>query len=88
MINIICDSCGKYFLRNQSEVNRNQKLGRKIFCSRSCANSRVFSEESKLKKNHFIARLRTDFFVKYWRKTTSRLVCFICIIGIIEILEF
>jgi hypothetical protein len=31
-----CDNCGVKFEKPQSEINRNQKLGRKNFCSRTC----------------------------------------------------
>jgi hypothetical protein len=31
-----CDNCGIEFKKPQSEINRNQKLGRKNFCSRTC----------------------------------------------------
>lgn len=36
MIELKCEYCGKTFQRKASEVNRNQKLGRKTFCSRKC----------------------------------------------------
>jgi hypothetical protein len=32
-----CDCCGIDFLKDDSELKRNKKLGRKIFCSRSCS---------------------------------------------------
>jgi len=31
-----CDNCGIEFQKPQSEINRNQKLSRKNFCSRTC----------------------------------------------------
>jgi hypothetical protein len=31
-----CDNCGIEFQKPQSEINRNQKLNRKNFCSRNC----------------------------------------------------
>jgi hypothetical protein len=31
-----CNNCGIEFEKPQSEINRNQKLGRKNFCSRTC----------------------------------------------------
>lgn len=34
--NCTCDNCGIEFQKPQSEINRNQKLGRKNFCSRTC----------------------------------------------------
>lgn len=33
---VICDSCDKNFEKPLSEINRNNKLGRKNFCSRHC----------------------------------------------------
>lgn len=36
LITVICDHCGVEFEKPQSEFNRNKKLGRKNFCSRSC----------------------------------------------------
>jgi len=32
-----CCICGKKFERRPAEVNRNEKLGRRIFCSLSCS---------------------------------------------------
>lgn len=37
LITFICDCCGKEAQKPLSEYNRNKKLGRKNFCSRSCA---------------------------------------------------
>lgn len=37
LITIICDECGTEHLKPESEYNRNKKLGRHNFCSRSCA---------------------------------------------------
>jgi hypothetical protein len=34
---IKCFACHKEFLRNNSEINRNKRLGRENFCSRKCA---------------------------------------------------
>lgn len=34
-----CFKCKKVFLKDESEVKRNNKLGRKIFCSLSCASN-------------------------------------------------
>lgn len=34
--NCTCDNCGVEFSKPQSEIIRNQKLGRKNFCSRTC----------------------------------------------------
>lgn len=37
LITVICDECGVECLKPASEYNRNLKLGRHNFCSRSCA---------------------------------------------------
>lgn len=37
LITVICDQCGKEYLKPLSEYKRNRKLGRHSFCSRSCA---------------------------------------------------
>ena len=37
----VCDCCGKEAQKPLSEYNRNKKLGRKNFCSRSCAKGNV-----------------------------------------------
>lgn len=34
-----CEACGSVFSRNQSEVNRSRRLGRRIFCSKGCSNT-------------------------------------------------
>lgn len=36
-VTVECVSCGKQFERAKKEVKRSQKVGRKTFCSRSCA---------------------------------------------------
>jgi hypothetical protein len=36
MIKLICEVCEKEFFRSTSEVNRNKKIGRRVFCSREC----------------------------------------------------
>lgn len=36
-ITVKCDFCGKLFNKTVKEYNRNQKLGRRHFCSRSCS---------------------------------------------------
>lgn len=37
LVTFVCDCCGKEAQKPLSEYNRNNKLGRKNFCSRSCA---------------------------------------------------
>ena len=35
-VELTCEMCGKVFLRRRGEVERNKKLGRRVFCSRKC----------------------------------------------------
>lgn len=37
LITVICDQCGKEYLKPLSEYKRNKELGRHSFCSRSCS---------------------------------------------------
>ena len=46
-INIKCSICEKEFLRSQSEVYRNQRQGRRVFCSRSCAGKALVENINK-----------------------------------------
>jgi len=54
-VELICEFCGKKFLREKSESNRNKKKGRKTYCSLSCAGKlsnihlRVFDNNNNLK---------------------------------------
>lgn len=45
-INVICQKCKKEFIIKEYE----KRVKEKYFCSRNCANSRVFSAESNLKR--------------------------------------
>jgi len=36
-IELTCDECGRSFLRLRGEHNRNQKIGRRTFCSLTCS---------------------------------------------------
>lgn len=35
-IDLTCEVCGKAFSREKGEVNRNRKLGRRVYCSLAC----------------------------------------------------
>jgi hypothetical protein len=35
-VELTCEMCGKVFTRKAAEVNRNRKLGRRVFCSLEC----------------------------------------------------
>lgn len=40
--NCVCDNCGILFQKHQSEINRNLKLNRQNFCTRTCAGKKLF----------------------------------------------
>ena len=49
-VELICDECGKKFERSAGEVNRNARIGRRMFCSRICngkGNFKNIPESSK-----------------------------------------
>lgn len=55
----ICPNCGKKFLKPASEIKRNLKLGRKNFCSISCAvqyreNNNPLTERQKENRKNFV----------------------------------
>ena len=61
-ITLLCDHCGKSFLRERGEYNRCRKNNKKIFCRQSCSSSfnntkRFLSEEIKEKRNQRIKQL-------------------------------
>jgi hypothetical protein len=35
-VELTCEMCGRTFTRSSAEVNRNRKLGRRVFCSLEC----------------------------------------------------
>jgi len=57
-ITVICDSCKKEYEKPISEYNRNKKLNRHSFCSRSCAGT--FSN-----KNHNRSNIKFDHLLEY-----------------------
>lgn len=48
LVAVICDYCGKEFLKPKSEYKRNIKLGRHNFCSRSCCGKHIASLDKPL----------------------------------------
>lgn len=63
-VNIVCSVCDVEFKRDVSEVNRNQRLGRPTYCSRSCAgkaNIRNIPQETKI-WNHLRKGSQRDAF--------------------------
>jgi hypothetical protein len=36
MVELQCETCGKIFMRRAAEAKRNQKLGRRVYCSLEC----------------------------------------------------
>lgn len=64
LITVICDQCGKEYLKPLSEYKRNRELGRHSFCSRSCAcrynsthpsNKMLEHSRSEKNKQHLIS---------------------------------
>lgn len=57
-IEIKCEVCGKAFERSAAEVKRNQKIGRRVYCSLACQGKvnianfgdKINTDSSKLKK--------------------------------------
>ena len=52
LVTIICDCCGCEVEKPVSEVNRNRKLNRHLFCSRSCAMKFLNKNRTQAMKNH------------------------------------
>ena len=50
LITIKCDCCGKEFEKPVSEYNRNIKLGRANYCSRTCS-GKMCNKNNKQKGN-------------------------------------
>lgn len=48
LVTCICDCCGAEFQKPASEYNRNLKMGRKNFCSRTC--SAIIANKSRAGK--------------------------------------
>lgn len=53
---IKCFACHKEFSRNNSEINRNKRLGRENFCSRKCAGKMLINNIPDYKKYHVSLR--------------------------------
>lgn len=54
----VCENCGKTYLKPDSEINRNIKLGRKSFCSINCSiqyreNNNPLTEKQKQNRENF-----------------------------------
>lgn len=50
LVTVVCDCCGKAFQKPISEYNRNLKLGRSNYCSRSCC-GKMCNKNGKQKGN-------------------------------------
>ena len=69
MSTFICEHCGKEAEKASSELKRNKELGRKCFCSRSCAasynnshsSSRTLSESQKSHLSKISSNRRDEF---------------------------
>ena len=51
-----CDNCGVEFTKPQSEINRNLKIGRRNFCTRSCSGMGNFKNFGDGKNNYDISK--------------------------------
>ena len=81
-VETVCSNpnCGKKFLKDKSEVDRNQKVNRKNYCSRSCvgkAHSEHLLEYVELYKNNLVnfsdnRRDKYTGFRRYLAKAKSR----------------
>ncbi len=63
-----CDNCGIEFQKPQSEVNRNQKLSRKNFCSRTCVgknNTKNFGDRKSVYDISRHSGNRNDGYTKF-----------------------
>ncbi len=72
-----CYTCGKEFDRILSEINRANKLGRKIYCSRSCCGKdNIFkSEKRRARPENLRSGRETDEFSAFrlfWRTAKRR----------------
>jgi len=71
---IQCNFCGKTCLKENRDINRNKKLGRKNYCGHSCASSANILKHPEL-KNHLKTGSCTDEFSpfrKYWTTLANR----------------
>lgn len=79
-VEITCDVCGKVFTRNSSEVKRNQRLGRRTFCSRQCTGKASVGNLPKVKKTDHLPKGRVvddysrfrEYFKLIARRTEAR----------------
>lgn len=77
-IELVCEICSTTFEREKREQKRNQKLGRKTYCSRSCSgkgNIKNIPEESRGNTDNLRKGSQRDEFSQFryhLRKTKSR----------------
>jgi len=64
-IELICDVCGKRFLRCKGEVNRNARMGRRTYCSLKCVGKGNNSHLDKYKNKPFPEGFRGSRIDKY-----------------------
>ena len=63
-----CDNCGVQFEKPQSEINRNKKIGRQNFCSRTCVGLNNVKNFGDRKNNYDISKhsgWKKDEFTKF-----------------------
>jgi hypothetical protein len=59
-LEVECTVCKKRILRNRSEVNRNAKLGRRVYCSRNCCGKDNVGNIPEENRRGDISKLRAD----------------------------
>lgn len=66
-VEVNCDFCNKSYLKDESEVKRNQKLGRKSFCSYECMgkNNTKYLENVRPGASHLNPSNRRDEFTGF-----------------------
>jgi hypothetical protein len=76
-VEVKCENCGEVFLRSRGEVNRNTKLNRRVFCSRSCQGSGIFDNIPKHKRisrpENLVSNNRQDEFSPFrWHYNNAK----------------
>ena len=79
LVTINCDYCGCEVEKPISEVNRNRKLNRHLFCSRSCAMKFLSKNRTQAMKQHsnseknkqLLLNNNNEYYIKYPEKVFS-----------------
>ena len=74
IINLVCETCGCSFTRRLTEHNRNQKLGRGVFCSNNCSGKKNYKHLKKYCgtfNDNLVPGSKTDEFSPFRRHLLS-----------------